>query len=496
MSQDFIVIGGGPAGLASAIFLSKKGYKVSIFEKNSNLEQKIEESYPIGINPRGMRVLEKLEGLVERDLNNNDNNNNVEGEKKEENVLSTLIRDMKRDVIEGWNIYVYGWKVASVKSGTTCGATRGGVVQSLYHVAQKEENITFHFEHKLNKVNFDTKELTFEKEGEEKEEVVVGGEGSRVIAGDGVWSKVRRELERHSDEKQENLQKATLHPWGSHFRLLFTSPDADEKIPLSGAYHHILTGTYLARVDDKRWVICMQLKETDKGWKELTSYEASEGNIKKLKKTVLDKIPFANDVVPEEEYTNFFSRRMFTGAVVHSSFLQYKDWVAFLGDSAHSVLPATGEGVNSALEDASVLNSCFPPKNDSVDNNNPFPLYEERRLPDTQGLTNYAKFLVGGWAQGQPPAPIVGGSIQSDEEDKKHRLERKTSFYLSTLLMRLGTGLGVNKEKWAEKSFGVEAREVVEYREMYGQWERETGWARRAGGAVGGAVGWVCSWFV
>ena len=29
---------------------------------------------------------------------------------------------------------------------------------------------------------------------------------------------------------------------------------------------------------------------------------------------------------------------MFTGAVVHSSFLQFNDWVAFLGDSAHSGL--------------------------------------------------------------------------------------------------------------------------------------------------------------
>ena len=79
--------------------------------------------------------------------------------------------------------------------------------------------------------------------------------------------------------------------------------------------------------------------------------------------------------------------------------------------------------------------------------------------------------------------------------EKKKDLERKTSYYLSFLLMRMGAGMGVIKERWAERSFGSQAREVAGYREMYGEWERETGWARRVGGAVGGAVGWVYSWF-
>ena len=304
MATDFIIVGGGPAGLASAIFLSKKGYNVSIYEKNSHLEQQMEESYPIGINPRGMAVLEELEELVRKEgekkkkrdtvLYLNGDRDEEEGEEVDVSDLLGLVDDIKREVIEGWSIYVYGWKVATFKSGTTCGATRGGVVKRLYHIAEREKNISFFFSHKLSKVDFEKKELVFEKEGEG--EVVVEGESSRVIAGDGVWSKMRRELERYMDETRESegeqpqqqLEKATIHPWGSYFRLLFTAPNAP--VPLSPSHHHILNGTYVAVVEDKRWVVCVQLKEKEKGGKELMSDEASEENVKRLKKIVQEKV--------------------------------------------------------------------------------------------------------------------------------------------------------------------------------------------------------------
>ena len=207
-------------GLASAIFLSKKGYKISIFEKNSTLEQAWEDSYPIGVNPRGMSVLEQIEKLLENNNNNNDQNEGMG------------LEEMKKEVIEGWEIYVKGWKVASLPSGTTCGATRGAVVKKLYDVARKEGNISFFFSHKLVEVDFGKKLLFFAKQGEGGEIAVVEGGRGRVIAGDGVWSKMRREVERHIKEtekrvdEEHHFHKATIHPLGGTLPrfVLFPQP--------------------------------------------------------------------------------------------------------------------------------------------------------------------------------------------------------------------------------------------------------------------------------
>lgn len=46
----------------------------------------------------------------------------------------------------------------------------------------------------------------------------------------------------------------------------------------------------------------------------------------------------------DRELKRFFARRSYRGAVVTVSRLNQGEFVALLGDAAHSVLPATGEG--------------------------------------------------------------------------------------------------------------------------------------------------------
>ena len=61
-----------------------------------------------------------------------------------------------------------------------------------------------------------------------------------------------------------------------------------------------------------------------------------------------------------KELKKYFHRRTFTGSIVSISSLNYAEWICFLGDAAHSVLPATGEGINSGFEDVDILvNTCL-----------------------------------------------------------------------------------------------------------------------------------------
>ena len=53
-NKQVFVIGAGPSGLASAIHLARRGCAVTLFEAKDSLAQSLEESYPIGINMRGL----------------------------------------------------------------------------------------------------------------------------------------------------------------------------------------------------------------------------------------------------------------------------------------------------------------------------------------------------------------------------------------------------------------------------------------------------------
>lgn len=46
-----IVIGAGPAGLATALLLSKRGHKVTVYEGRNDFDFDAENSFPIGVNP-------------------------------------------------------------------------------------------------------------------------------------------------------------------------------------------------------------------------------------------------------------------------------------------------------------------------------------------------------------------------------------------------------------------------------------------------------------
>lgn len=50
-----IVIGAGPAGLATALLLSKRGHKVTVYEARKAFDFDARNSYPIGVNPPAVR---------------------------------------------------------------------------------------------------------------------------------------------------------------------------------------------------------------------------------------------------------------------------------------------------------------------------------------------------------------------------------------------------------------------------------------------------------
>ena len=135
--QDIIIIGAGPVGLAAALLLSKEGqYKrITIYEGRSTIPNNPEESYPIGINPRALHCLKRIDPKLE-------------AKAKEEASL-----------VDAWHIYGGDNKVADLKSGTVYGTTRGDVNHLLYQQALECPAITIVLGHRLREIDFTSKTL-------------------------------------------------------------------------------------------------------------------------------------------------------------------------------------------------------------------------------------------------------------------------------------------------------------------------------------------------
>ena len=66
-----------------------------------------------------------------------------------------------------------------------------------------------------------------------------------------------------------------------------------------------------------------------------------------LRKLLVARAPRVSPLLDDTELQRFFGRRSYRGAVVQCSRYNEGEWLVLLGDAAHSVLPPTGEGINS-----------------------------------------------------------------------------------------------------------------------------------------------------
>lgn len=412
-ATNYVIIGAGPVGLLTAISIrdrvisrrdknknngSAESYSpitITIYERRTNISQMLHESYPIGINPRGLNALKIL------------------GHDAFEEVQRTGA------VVNSFDVYSGSRNVYSGACGTVLGHTRYGVTVALYKQAKKA-GIEIKFGHKLIDLDASKHVLTFQEEESNKSRITVDCSDSIVIAADGANSATRRLLMAYAAASPHLRQPYTPTRFsftqsGMKIRVLIIDGTEIENVPLSPESHSVYNNIYCALVgppDDRRWRIAITVEEGEKD-AELIALESNDPtpeDMQRLRSFVGKRVHPLKETekyFTDEEIRSFFSRRTFSPDLFSLAPFHYphtrgkiagnkemndvNPWIVFLGDSAHSVFPSIGEGMNSGLEDVLVFNdSVLSP---AYDRYLPIDLtaYTEARQSDIDALLSLAR---------------------------------------------------------------------------------------------------------
>uniref|UniRef100_A0A6U8H9I9 FAD-binding domain-containing protein n=1 Tax=Eutreptiella gymnastica TaxID=73025 RepID=A0A6U8H9I9_9EUGL len=398
--------------------LVNTGHSVEIYERLDRIEPHPETSYPIGVNPRGLNAIKQISPELQKQIKDHGT------------------------VVKAWEIYGGTRKVAELCSGTTYGTTRATVNHLLYTDAV-DRGVVVNFSHQLKSIDFEARQLVF-KDTSSRMDHVVDATHSKVIACDGAYSAVRQQLVAHDADFKASVQ---ITPWGSVYRALFAHGDTAALDPL---VHYIFNGLYVAKATATTWAFVPGALLADESHRFLLTDTATPDNVQRLKAFVAEKAPKALELIPEEEYERFWQRRAFPGQIVQCSQLQYKGWLVFLGDAAHSVHPSTGEGINSGLEDAAVLSRLVAEEGNS---DALFGRYEQVRVQDLAALGRIARYL----------------------EQSSWDAQFRVSSTITTILVGIGGKLGLTGPSKEAYMFGtlIDEDHILSYSEIYSRWQHQ-----------------------
>jgi len=347
---DYVVVGAGPAGLAATGFLAKTGARVAVFEGRPRPEN-VFGSYPVVLNARGLAALEQLDEAAA-------------GRAKE---VGMAVKELH--IVPG------NRTVARVPTWGT-GIMRDQVAQILLEAAEARANVSFFWEHRLASVDFAARTCTFDRP--DGTQVVTST--ARLVAADGSRSRVRGAC-----EAQVPGFSAEVDPWGFQLRFM-TSRGREGQTAVDPAHHFVLGDKgYVCQQPNGVWSVSLRvLPDADEDF--ITAGEATPERLERLRAYTEACAGLAADyLLDEEAYRGFYDCRAFGGVVVKCSCLNPAGWVCLIGDAAHAVQPATGEGINSGLEDAAVLGAAVREAPED-----PFGAFDARRRADAHALHTLA----------------------------------------------------------------------------------------------------------
>jgi kynurenine 3-monooxygenase len=358
MKKNIIIVGAGLVGSMLACYLSKRGHKVSVYERRPDMRTAGYiggRSINLALSHRGWKALKAI-GLHE--------------------AVSSIAIPMKgrmvHDLKGHTNLIPYGKDNEAIYS-----VSRGELNKIMVVEAEKFEDVKFYFDKRCVAIDFEKNSVTFQDTQTNKNENVTA---DIIFGADGAYSEVRYEMQKapnfNINQQHEaygykelqipaaaagkhRMEKHALHIWPRKSFMMIALPNLD------GSF----TVTLFAPFKGENSF------ETVTTAKEVETY--FNGNFP-------DAVPLMPGL-KEDFFTNPTS-----SLVTIKCFPWHYQHTCLIGDAAHAVVPFYGQGMNCGFVDVKELCEILdnnPKEWDAVLNK-----FQHQRKPNADAIADLALY--------------------------------------------------------------------------------------------------------
>lgn len=353
-NQSIAIVGAGLVGSLLSIYLSKRGYKISVFEGRADMRKQAMDggrSINLALSNRGIRALDEI-GLA-----------NV--------IKQTAVPmhgRMMHDLQGKLTFQPYGKQGQFINS-----VSRGDLNKALMTEAEKS-GVEFFFDHRVEKMNLVNTILTTVN----SRQSTVDKKFDLIIGSDGAFSAVRAALqftdrfdysqdyidhgykELHIPAGAEGsfqLEKNALHIWPRESFMMIALPNQD------GSFTCTLFFPF-------------------EGAPSFSKLKTDNDIVEFLKTTFPDACKLMPDALKD------FKTNPTSSLVTVKCFPWVRNKTLLIGDAAHAIVPFFGQGMNAGFEDCRILNQLLDQHQDNW--NNVLPEFQQLRKPDADAIAKLA----------------------------------------------------------------------------------------------------------
>lgn len=370
--KKIAVVGAGLVGSLLAIYLKKRGYNVTVFERRGDMRKKGAEagrSINLALSNRGIRALEEI-GLAD----------------ELRKVAIPMHGRMMHDKQGKLSSFAYGKEGQFINS-----VSRSGLNVVLMNEAERL-GVTFLFDQRVTKVDLTHTTLTVDS----VQSIVHGKSATidhgpstnnqqpttynfdHIIGADGAFSAVRSAFQftDRFDYEQDYIDHG--------YKELHIPPGAGGSFQLEKNHLHIWP---------RESFMMIALPNPD-GSFTCTLFFPFEGNpsfdsVKtkaEVEKFFSETFPDAKALMPE--LLNDFEANPTSSLVTIKCYPWVRNKTLLIGDAAHGIVPFYGQGMNAGFEDCRILNDLLTQHNDNWDT--VLTEFQQLRKPDTDAIARLA----------------------------------------------------------------------------------------------------------
>ena len=362
MQKDITIVGAGLVGSLCALYLTKRGHKITVFDRRKDLRSEIitvGKSINLALSKRGWTALEKV-GMHKQVMD----------------IAIAMDKRIMHDEKGNLTEQAYGKEGEAIYS-----VSRAELNVLMMKLAEKN-GATLHFNEKCIDANLEESEVVFENAHTNEKKTI---SADVLIGADGAFSAVRKQMvAKHNHEYNyneiEHDYKELLIPAGENGTHLLDK----------NALHIWPRGEFmliaLANLDGSFTCTLFAPKNGENSFDGLNAKEEVESYFASI-------FPDFTALVPNL-YEQWNTNPTSSLGIVRTYPWHVNDASLLIGDAAHATVPFYGQGMNAGFEDCRILDELLDKHGDDL--KSCFAEYSKTRKPNGDGVQDLSmqNFIV------------------------------------------------------------------------------------------------------